>query len=89
MAVGAQREQVLWMIIRESLVVCALGTLLGLPAALAGARLLKAILFGLQPGDPLTLVVGLVGMALVTIAASIGPAYRASSLDPMLALRCE
>ena len=89
MAVGAQREQVLWMIIRESLVVCALGTLLGLPVALAGARLLKAILFGLQPGDPLTLVVALVGMALVTIAASIVPAYRASSLDPMLALRCE
>jgi ABC-type lipoprotein release transport system permease subunit len=89
MALGAQREQVLWMIIRESLVLCALGTLLGLPAALAGARLLKAMLFGLQPGDPLTLVVALVGIALVTLAASFVPAHRASSLDPMVALRCE
>lgn len=89
MAVGAQRGQVLWLIIRESLVLCALGTLLGIPAALAGARLLKAILFGLQPGDPLTLVVALGGIALVTVAASFVPAYRASSLNPVVALRSE
>lgn len=88
MAVGAQRGQVLWLIIRESLVLSALGTLLGIPAALAAARLLKAILFGLQPGDPLTLVVALGGIALVT-AASFVPAYRACSLNPVVALRSE
>ena len=89
MAVGAQRQQVLLMIIRESLVLCLFGTLLGLPAAIAGARLLKATLFGLQPGDPLTLAASLAGIALVTLAASFVPAHRASSLNPMVALRCE
>ena len=89
MAVGAQRQQVLWMIIRESLMLCLLGTALGLPAAIAGARLLKAMLFGLQPGDPLTLALALGGIALLTVAASFVPAHRASSLNPMVALRCE
>ena len=77
------------MILRESLVLCLLGTLVGLPIAIAGARLLKAMLFGLQPGDPLTLVAALAGIALVTLAASFVPAHRASSLNPMVALRCE
>jgi ABC-type antimicrobial peptide transport system permease subunit len=89
MAVGAQREQVLWMILRESLMLCLFGTLLGLPAAIVGARLLKATLFGLQPGDPLTLIMALVGISVVTVAASLIPARRASSLNPVVALRCE
>jgi predicted permease len=89
MAIGAQRGQVLWMVLRESLVLCAFGTLLGIPAAIAGARLLKAMLFGLQPGDPLTLIGATGGIALVTLTASFLPARRASSLNPMVALRCE
>jgi len=89
MAVGAQREQVLWMILRESLVLCAFAMVLGLPAAIAGARLLKATLFGLQPGDPLTLFAALSGITLVTLLASFVPARRASSLNPMVALRAE
>jgi ABC-type lipoprotein release transport system permease subunit len=89
MAVGAQQHQVLWMIIRESLVLCALGVLLGLPAAIAGARLLKAMLFGLQPGDPITLTAALAGIAIIAVAASFVPARRASLLNPIVALRCE
>ena len=89
MAVGAQQHQVLWMIIRESLVLCALGVLLGLPAAIAGARLLKAMLFGLQPGDPGTLTAALAGIAIIAVAASFVPARRASLLNPIVALRCE
>ncbi|HVH87274.1 MAG TPA: ADOP family duplicated permease, partial [Terriglobales bacterium] len=89
MAVGAQQHQVLWMIIRESLVLCLFGTLLGLPAAIAGARLLKAMLFGLQPGDPVTLMAALAGIALIALAASFIPARRASLLSPVVALRCE
>ena len=89
MAVGAQQHQVLWMIIRESLVLCALGVLLGLPAAIAGARLLKAMLFGLQPGDPVTLTAALAGIAIIAVAASFVPARRASLLNPIVALRCE
>ncbi len=89
MAVGAQRQQVLWMIIRESLMACLLGTILGLPAAIAGARLLKAMLFGLSPNDPLTLIAALAGITAVTLAASFVPAHRASSVNPMVALRCD
>jgi ABC-type antimicrobial peptide transport system permease subunit len=89
MAVGAQQHDVLWMIIRESLVLCLLGTLIGLPAAIAGARLLKAMLFGLQPGDPLTIMAALAGIAAIALAASFIPARRASLLNPIVALRCE
>jgi ABC-type antimicrobial peptide transport system permease subunit len=89
MALGAQQHQVLWMVIRESLVLCALGAILGLPLAIAGSRLLKAMLFGIQPGDPFTFVVALLGIAIVALAASLVPARRASSVDPLVALRCE
>jgi ABC-type antimicrobial peptide transport system permease subunit len=89
MAVGAQQHQVLWMIIRESLMLCLMGALLGLPIAFAGARLLKAMLFGLQPGDPLTIVLALIGIAVIAMAASFVPARRASQLNPIVALRCE
>jgi ABC-type antimicrobial peptide transport system permease subunit len=71
MALGAQQHQVLWMVIRESLVLCALGAILGLPLAIAGSRLLKAMLFGIQPGDPFTFVVALLGIAIVALAASL------------------
>ena len=89
MALGAQQHQVLWMVIRESLILCALGTILGLPAAIAGSRLLKAMLFGIQPGDPSTFVAALLGIGLVALLASLVPARRASAVDPLVALRCE
>ena len=77
------------MIIRESLVLCLAGILLGLPTAIAGARLLKAMLFGLQPGDPITLMGALAAIAMIAVAASFIPARRASLLNPLVALRCE
>ena len=54
MALGAQRQQVLWMVLRESLMVGAAGLAVGLPLAIAGARLLRSTLFGLGPNDPLS-----------------------------------
>ena len=63
--------------------------LVGLPAAVAGARLPQSMLFGLQPGDPLTFAAALVGIAVVALAASFVPARRAASVEPMLALRSE
>lgn len=89
MAVGAQQHQVLWMIIRESLVLCVFGIVVGLPAAFAGARLLNATLFGLRPTDPLTLAAALATIALIAVTASFVPARRASLLNPIVALRCE
>ena len=89
MALGAQQWQVLWMVMRESLVLYVVGAVVGVPAAIGVGRLLKASLFGLEPEDPFTFAAAILGIALVTLAASFLPARRASSVDPMLALRAE
>jgi len=89
MALGAQRHQVLWMVLRESLAVTAVGVVVGFPLSIVGARLLRSTLFGIGPGDPLTFAGALAGMALVTLAASMIPARRATKVDPMVALRYE
>ena len=89
MALGAQRGQVLWMVLRESLLVSAAAILAGVPIAIGGARLMRSMLFGVQPGDLLSFVLALVGVILVALAASIIPARRAAALDPIVALRYE
>jgi predicted permease len=89
MALGARRRQVVWMVLRESLVVTLAGVLVGLPLAVGGARLLRSTLFGLQPGDPISFAAALAGLLFVTLVASFIPARRAVKVDPMVALRCE
>ena len=89
MALGAQRRQVLWMILRESLVIAAIGVAVGLPLAFVGARLLKSMLFALSPADPATFLLALVGVAAVALGSALLPATRASSVEPMVALRYE
>ena len=89
MALGAQRKQVLWMVLRESLIMAVLGVGVGLPLAFAGARLLKSMLFGLSPFDPLTFLLALLGIGGVALISALLPARRASSVDPMVALRYE
>jgi predicted permease len=85
MALGARRQQVLWMVLRESLVVTAAGVVLGLPLAVGAGRVLRVILYRLGPGDPLTFTAALLGMAFVALAASLIPARRAGSVDPIQA----
>jgi predicted permease len=89
MALGAQRGQVLWMILRESLVVCLAGVVIGLPLAFASMRLLRTMLFGLGPNDAVSFVAALGGITVVALAASLIPARRAASVDPLVALRNE
>ena len=89
MALGAQRGQVLWMVLRESLIVGVAGLVVGVPLAIAGARLLRSTLFGLGPGDPFSFAAALAGIVVVTLIASLIPARRAASVDPILALRME
>ena len=89
MALGAQRREVLWMVLSESLSVAAAGLAVGVPAALAVARTLRSMLYGLSSGDPLTLVLALAGIATVALAAAIFPARRAASTDPIRALRMD
>jgi ABC-type antimicrobial peptide transport system permease subunit len=89
MALGAQRRGVLWMILSESLSVAAVGLAVGVPASLAVASALRSMLYGLGSGDPLSLILALVGIVVVTLAAAILPARRAASTDPIRALRME
>jgi putative ABC transport system permease protein len=69
--------------------VAALGLAVGIPAALAAARTLSSMLYGLSPNDPLTMLLALSGITAVTLAAVSLPARRAASIDPMRALRME
>ncbi|HEV3198480.1 MAG TPA: ABC transporter permease [Bryobacteraceae bacterium] len=89
MALGAQRRQVLWMVLRGSLVVSAVGVAIGLPLSMAGARFLRTMLFGVQPGDPRMFVGGVLGIAMVALAASLIPARKAATVNPIVALRSE
>ena len=77
------------MILRESLVVAAMGVGVGSPIAFLTSRLLRSMLFGVGPNDPLTFVGALVAVTLVALAASLIPARNAASIDPMKALRAE
>jgi ABC-type antimicrobial peptide transport system permease subunit len=89
MALGAQRRQVVWMVLRESGVVFAAGVLVGIPLAITATRLLRSMLFGVAPSDPLTFAAGLALIAVVALIASLLPARRAATTDPMVALRYE
>jgi predicted lysophospholipase L1 biosynthesis ABC-type transport system permease subunit len=88
-ALGARRSAVAWMVLRDVLMLVAIGAVVALPAAWGLSRYLQSQLYGVKAGDPLT-VGGLV-LALVSVAAvaSFVPARRASRIDPMVALRHE
>jgi putative ABC transport system permease protein len=89
MAIGAERFDVLRMILREAAVLTVTGLVIGTGLALGAAQAAKSLLFGLKPRDPLTLVMAVVTLSAVAALASFLPAYRASKLDPLTALRYE
>jgi ABC-type antimicrobial peptide transport system permease subunit len=89
MALGADRRDVMKMILREGGWLLVFGVTSGSVLALAAASTARSMLFGLQPYDPATLGTAIVLLAAVTLAASYLPARRAAKLDPMMALRDE
>jgi predicted permease len=89
MALGAERGDVLWMVLRESLAVVALGIVLGLAAAWGATRAVSSMLYGLKPTDPVTMAAATLLLFGVAALAGYLPARRASRLDPMVALRYE
>jgi len=89
MSVGAQAGDVLWMFLRESLLLVALGVALGLPIALMLARFLGKLLFEVQTSDPSGIAATLLVIALGGLAASYIPGRRATGIDPVRALRQE
>jgi len=89
MALGAQRHQVMWLVLRETLSMLLISFVVGVPAALAATRFISGMLFGLKPSDPGTICLAALLMAAVAALASYLPARRASRVDPMVALRYE
>ena len=89
MALGAERQAVVWMIVRDGLAIAGPGVLIGAPCAWAAARLVRAQLYGIAPGDPRTLLVAAAIFLATAFAASLLPALRASRVTPVEALREE
>ena len=89
MAVGAERVDVLGLIFRQVARLVVTGLALGIGALLLAARPLSSLLYGVTPTDPVTIVLVAVTLGLVALAAALGPAWRATRVDPLHALRYE
>jgi predicted permease len=89
MALGAGRAKVLWLVMRESLVLVGFGLIIGLPVALAAEQLISKILFGVKPADPVSVAGATMLLLMFALLAGYLPARKASRVDPMVALRYE
>jgi len=89
MALGAQRWQIVWMVLRGSLVLTAIGVAVGIPLAVAASKGLSSSLYGVKPLDIVSYLSAIVGVAVVALAASGLPAGRAGGVDPSVALRAD
>jgi predicted permease len=89
MALGAARTSVQWLVLRQSLTLTAVGLVLGMAGAVAGTRVVNALLYETPARDPLSLGTAAVVMLVVSIAAGYMPARRASRVDPIVALRAD
>jgi len=89
MALGATGWSVVWLVMREVLFLAATGLTIGLASAFGLTRLVEAQLFGVKPTDLLTMLLATVGIAGVAMLAGYLPARRATTIDPMRALRFE
>ena len=79
----------MWLVMREVLLLLAIGLAVGVPAGLAAGRYVSSQLYGINPHDPWIAISTVALLAIVSAAAGVIPAYRASRIDPILALRYE
>jgi putative ABC transport system permease protein len=89
MALGSQRGQVVWMILRHGGFIAGLGILIGIAGALLLQRVLSSLLYGITPTDALSFISASLFLLIVALAASYIPARRAASMDPLSVLRTE
>jgi predicted permease len=89
MALGAQRGNILWMILCDSVVLIAAGLAIGFPLALAGTHWIRSFLFGVQAADPAAIAAAVLLIALLALLAGYLPGRRAAKIDPMSAIRYE
>lgn len=89
MALGARGRSVLWLMLREALVLVVIGLTIGLVGASMVTKTAASLLYELKPNDPLTIALATLLLAVVAVLAGYFPARRASRVDPMVALREE
>jgi putative ABC transport system permease protein len=89
LALGAEPGRVARMIVGEAARLAMFGGIPGILAAYAAARAMSALLFGIPPGDPITLASGTILVIVVTLAGALAPAFRAVRVSPLLAMRAE
>ena len=89
LAIGASPDRLVLTVVRRSLRLSAIGAVIGLLIAMAGARVITSFLFATDPRDPLTLIGITLLLGAIAVIACAGPAFRASRVDPMTTLRAE
>jgi len=89
MALGARRSDIMRMVLTRGLTLGAAGVIIGLPLAFAVSGVLRALLYGISSSDPVVFVTVPLVLVIAATGASIVPAYRATKVDPISALRCE
>ena len=89
MALGARRAKVIWMVMRETLILMCLGLVLSIPLARGASRFVTSFLFEMQPSDPRAIAIALVTLITAALVAAYGPARRAVRIEPTSALREE
>jgi predicted permease len=89
MALGARRETIVWMVLRDVLMLAIIGLAIGLPMALGTSKVIESVLFGVKPGDPWSMVSALTILLSAALAAGYLPAWKASRTDPLVAVRHE
>jgi ABC-type antimicrobial peptide transport system permease subunit len=89
LALGASRQSVRWMVLREVLILVVAGAAIGIPGALIASATVRGLLFGLAPTDPSNIAGATVALTVIAVLAGYLPAHRACRVDPMQALRWE
>ena len=89
LALGAQSHALLWLILRECMLLLVLGLAIGVPVALGSTHILKSLLYELNPLDPTAISIAIAAVSVMTIVAAWLPARRATKIDPVQALRTE